>query len=85
MKTFGGNEKNKFEIQPEYEPGAGDPVGVELVGGHRLKQLLLVLCHEPRVHDVVEGGEPLLHCGRDRPFETRMKAGLIRWMRQRQE
>ena len=70
---------------PKDEPSAGDPVGVELVGGHRLEQLLLVLRHEPRVHDVVQGGEPLLHCGRDRPFETRMKAGLIRWMRQQQE
>ena len=59
---------------PKDEPCAGDPVGVELVGRHRLEKLLFVLCHETRVNDVVEGGEPLLHCGRDGPFETRMKA-----------
>ena len=53
---------------PKDEPSAGDPVGVELVGRHRLEKLLFVLCHETRVNDVVEGGEPLLHCGRDRPF-----------------
>ena len=68
-------------LDPEYEPGAGDPVGVELVGGHRLEQLFLVLRHETRVDDVVESGESLLDCRRDGPFETRLRAELF----QRQE
>ena len=33
-------------LEPVDEPGAGDPVGVELVGGDRLEQLLLRDGHE---------------------------------------
>ena len=29
-----------------HAPGAGDPVGVELIGGDGLEQLLLIHCHE---------------------------------------
>ena len=52
-------------LQPVDKPGAGDPVGVELVGGHRLKELLLVDRHEAGLHDVVESREPLLDRRRD--------------------
>ena len=52
-------------LKPEDEPCAGDPVGVELVGGHRLKELLLVDRHEAGLHDVVESREPLLDRRRD--------------------
>ena len=53
------------EIQPEYEPGAGDPVGVELVGGNCFKKFLLVDRHEAGLHDVVECRKPLLDRRRD--------------------
>ena len=53
--------------EPEYEPGARNPVGVELVGRHSLEKLLLVLRHESGVDHVVQRREPLLHCGWDRP------------------
>ena len=33
-------------LQPVDEPGAGDPVGVELVSGYRTEQLLLSVGHE---------------------------------------
>ena len=49
--------------EPEYEPGARNPVGVELVGRHRLEKFLLVLRHEAGVDHVVQRREPLLHCG----------------------
>ena len=52
-------------LQTEDEPGAGNPVGVELVGRHRLEKLLLVDRHEAGLHHVVEGGEPLLDRRRD--------------------
>ena len=54
-------------LQTEDEPGAGNPVGVELVGRHRLEKLLLVHRHEAGLHHVVEGGEPLLDRRRDGP------------------
>ena len=52
-------------LQPEDEPGAGNPVGVELVGRHRLEELLLVDRHEPGLHNMVECGEALLDCRGD--------------------
>ena len=61
---------NDYKSKPEYEPCAGYPVGVELVCRHRLEKLLLVLRHEAGVDHMVEGGEPLLHCRRNRPFKT---------------
>ena len=51
-------------LQPEDEPGAGNPVGVELVGRHRLEELLLVDRHESGFHDMVECREALLDCRR---------------------
>ena len=52
-------------LQTEDEPGAGNPVGVKLVGGNCFEKFLLVHCHEAGLHDVVERREPLLDRRRD--------------------
>ena len=52
-------------LQSIDKPGAGNPIGVELVGWNRLKELLLVHRHESGFHDVVERRESLLDCGGD--------------------
>ena len=52
-------------LEPEYEPGTGHPVGVELICWNCLKKLLLVLCHEAGLHHMVQAWEPLFHSGGD--------------------